>query len=49
MKAKKFYNLKPLKQRTRENIKIEDEEVSKELVKKMSNHEHFTHKVIKSD
>ena len=36
-KIKKVYNPKPLKQIARENIKINDEELDKELAKKMIN------------
>ena len=46
-KIKNIYNPKTLKQITRENIKMNDKELDKELAKKMINPDYFIDKILK--
>ena len=47
-KPKFFWNPKPLKQTARASIKIDDEELDKELVRKTINLFFFTNRVLKA-
>ena len=46
LKLKKVYNHKPLKQLSRNNIKSDDKQLNKELVKKMPNLCYFTDRML---
>ena len=46
-KIKKIYNPKPLRQLARDNIKLDDKQLNKELAKKMPNPFYFTDKNLK--
>ena len=45
-KFKILYNSKPFKQIARDNIKLDDEQLNKELAKKMINPNYFTNRVV---
>ena len=45
-KMKKLYNPKQLKQIARDNIKLDDEQLNKELAKKMNNPYYFTDRAL---
>ena len=47
MKYKKLYNPKPLKQKARDNIKLDGKQLNKELAKKMINPYYFTDRKLK--
>ena len=47
-KIKKVYNPQTLKQITRQNIKMNDEELDKELAKRMINPYYFTDEILKT-
>ena len=46
-KNKKIYNPKPLRQLARENIKLDDKQLNKELANKMPNPYYFTDRVLR--
>ena len=44
----KIYNPKPLKQRARDNIRLDEKQINKELAKKMINPYYFTDRNLKA-